>query len=194
MGPPWPGAQSGRGPRVATAGLGPWQPCPQCGLAGLGADPLHLALALLRPVGLVTASRRPGPRQLPVHGRGWRAPAWHTPRRVPHCDTPPPRILPQAVAPFPAPSWSTTRRTSVSPSSCLSVWPTSRVQGASGRRAAPQGLVGCRDQATAFCSLPGGGGRCTQSPSPLLAPVWSRLVVRTPGACHSPLWAQCPRW
>lgn len=90
VGPPWPGAQSGRGPRVATAGLGPWQPCPQCGLAGLGADPLHLALALLRPVGLVTASRRPGPRQLPVRGRGWRAPAWHTPRRVPHCDTPPP--------------------------------------------------------------------------------------------------------
>lgn len=35
VGPPWPGAQSGRGPRVATAGLGPWQPCPQCGLAGL---------------------------------------------------------------------------------------------------------------------------------------------------------------
>lgn len=90
VGPPWPGAQSGRGPRVATAGLGPRQPCPQCGLGGWVPTPFTWRSLRSVQSGSSLPPGAPAPASfLPVGGVGGRR-RGTPPRRVPHCDTPPP--------------------------------------------------------------------------------------------------------
>lgn len=138
----------------------------------------------------------PAPRPPPASclWEGWRAPAWHTPRRVPHCDTPAPPYPPTGCGSFSG-SFLEYYAADISESELVLVC-VAHEQGAGGFWA-EGGSPGARGlQGPGHCLLLPARGRGALHAEPI--PLAGASVV-SPGGQNTrrlplTLWAQCPRW